>query len=229
MDRWRDVGAVTASLRSWGQTWSIKSRPSIFSAGFSAKAATTHQAVEIDPFTSRRGLYTPERVRIESADGTILQDRRRPREAFDGHELETPWDQLHYLYFAGYALWTYFNLPFVATRLDVDVQEIEPWPEGSGQQWRRLRLTLPPQIATHSSVQDLYIDENGLIARHDYTTDVIASLPFAHYLYDYADHDGIMFPSLRKVVSRNADNRPGPLDDPERLLVGIEFDSYRLT
>jgi hypothetical protein len=152
----------------------------------------------------------------------------RPREAFKGHALESPWDHLHRLYFAGHAKWTYLNLPFVAARPDVDAQEIDPWQDESGQKWRRLRLTFPSQIATHTSMQDLYIDDNGLIVRHDYSVDVIPAPLAAHHLYHYADYDGIMFPSLRKVVPLNADGRPGPLDDPEGLLIGIELSGYTL-
>ncbi|MCV7427874.1 hypothetical protein [Mycobacterium montefiorense] len=231
LDRWREARTVTTSLRSWGQTWSIKSHPNVFSLWSTFAAATTSQSMQVDPFNGagRRGIYTPERVHIESADGTILQERAHPREAFKGHTLVSAWDHLHCLYFASYAMWTYLNLPFVAARPDVDAQEIDPWVEESGEKWRRLRLTFPPQIATHTSVQDLYIDSNGLIARHDYSVDVIPAPLAAHYLFDYADYDGIQFPSLRKVVPLDADNRPGPLSDPEALLIGIELRDYSVT
>ena len=229
MDRWREVRTVTTGVRSWGLTWARKGQQFLFS-GVTAEAATTRQAVQVDPFTGegRRGLYTPDRVRIESADGTILEDRQRPREAFTGHTLESPWDHLHGLYFGGYALWNYFNLPFLAARLDVDAQEIDPWDEAPGKKWRRLRLAFPPHIATHSSVQDLYVDDNGLIVRHDYAPEVIASAPSSNYLYDYSEYDGIMFPSLRKVVRRSTDNRTGPQSDDDKLLIGIEFSEYTL-
>jgi hypothetical protein len=224
MKRWREVRTVSTGLRSWGLTWSLKGQPTLLADG-RAEAETARQALQLHPFTGEdaRGFYTPDRVWIESADGTILEDRRRPRDAFAGHSLETPWDHLHGLYFAGYALWNYFNLPFVATRRDVDAQEIDPWHEGPGQDWRRLRLTFPSHIATHCPVQVLYIDNDGLIARHDYAPEVLGSRPAAHYLYDYADYDGIMFPGKRKVLPRPADNRPAPPADPESLLIGIEF------
>jgi hypothetical protein len=228
MDQWREVRTVTTSLRSWGQTWSRKGQPNLFASRSSFQAATTNQSVQVDPFTGegRRGIYTPERVRIESADGTVLHERARPREAFKGHTLDSPWDNLHSLYFAGYAMWTYLNLPFVAARPDVDAQEIDPWVEESGQKLRRLRLTFPTRIATHASMQDLYIDENGLIVRHDYVVDVIPAPLAAHYLYDYAEYDGFMFPARRKVLPLNADNRPVPLDDGAAPLIGIELSGY---
>lgn len=78
-------------------------------------------------------------------------------------------------------------------------------------------------------MQDLYIDSNGLIARHDYSVDVIPAPLAAHCLFDYADYDGIQFPSLRKVVPLDADNRRGRLSDPEALLIGIELRDYAVT
>ena len=230
LDRWSHVQAVTAEVNSWGRTWTLKGQPSLFSGG-NVEAKTGSQAVQIYPFTGegRRGFYTPERVRIAAGDGTVLEDREHPRAAFAGQTLETPWDHLHGLYFGGYALWTYFNLPFVAARRDFDVQEIEPWHEGPGRNWRRLRLTFPPHIATHNPVQDLYIDSDGLIVRHDYSPEVLGSNPAAHYLYDHADYDGIMFPRLRKVFPRGVDNRADP-SDSESLLIGLKFDGgYRLS
>ena len=230
MQRWREVRSVTTSLRSWGKTWSIKGHPHLFASAVTTIAATDRQAVQFHPFTSasRRGFYSPERVQIETADGTVLQERSEPREAFKGHTIESPWDHLHCLYFAGYAMWNYLNLPFIAARPDVHAEEIEPWREESGEKWRRLRLTFPSHIATHASVQDLFVDDNGLIVRHGYPVDIIPAPVAAHYLCGYVDFDGIMFPTQRKVVPLDADSRPGPLDDPEGLLIGIELSGYTL-
>jgi hypothetical protein len=50
-----------------------------------------------------------DRIGIESLDGRIVAERDSPREAFDGHVLETPWDALDRAYFNGYAMWTYFT------------------------------------------------------------------------------------------------------------------------
>ncbi|MCV7411719.1 hypothetical protein [Mycobacterium florentinum] len=224
LKRWREVRTVSTGVRSWGRTWTGKGQPTLF-GGVTAEAQTTRQASAVHPFTdeSSRGFYTPDRVWIESADGTVLEDRHQPRDAFAGHVRETPWDHLHGLYFGGYALWNYFNQPFVAALPGVDAQEIDPWHEGPGQDWRRLRLTFPRHVHTHSTVMDLYIDSDGLIAREDYAPEVLGGGPAAHYLYDYAEHDGIMFPGTRKVVPRPADDRAVVPSDPDSLLIGIEF------
>ena len=49
MDRWREVRTVTTGVRSWGLTWARKGQQFLFS-GVTAEAATTRQAVQVDPF-----------------------------------------------------------------------------------------------------------------------------------------------------------------------------------
>src|ERR1700760_381523 len=126
LKRWRQVRTVSTRVRGFGLIWPAKGQPGLLGGGV-AEAQTGTQALRIYPFTDEtaRGFYTPDRVWIESADGTILADRRRPRDSSGGHDRGTPWDHLHGLYFAGYALWNYFNLPFLAARPDLDAQEID--------------------------------------------------------------------------------------------------------
>ncbi|MDT7763788.1 MAG: hypothetical protein QOC63_3208 [Mycobacterium sp.] len=221
---WRQVRTVTTGLTSWGMTWSLKGQPALL-RDVTVDVATADQLLRIHPFVKQgcHGIYTPQRVRIESADGHVLEDREHPREAFAGHTLSTPWDHLHGLHFGGYALWTYLNLPFLATRPGFDVEELASWQEWPGQIWRRLRIAFPPEIHTHNRVQDLYIDHDGLIARHDYAPEILGGTPAAHYLSGYREFDGILFPTHRKVLPRGTDNRPDPQLDPEAVLIGMEF------
>jgi hypothetical protein len=221
---WREVRTVTTGLTTWGITWSLKGQSALF-GDVTLDVATADQALRVHPFVNKgcRGLYTPQRVHIESSDGAVLEDRDHPRAAFDGHTLPTPWDHLHGLYFGGYALWNYINLPFLATRPGFDIEELAPWQEGPGQIWRRLRIAFPPEIHTHSRVQDLYIDRDGLIARHDYAPEILGGTPATHFLSGYREFDGILFPTHRKVVARGTDNRADPQLDPEPVLIGMEF------
>jgi hypothetical protein len=221
---WRQARTVTTGLTTWGITWSLKGQSALF-ADVTLDVATTEQLLRVHPFVNKdcRGLYTPQRVRIESSDGAVLEHRHRPRDAFVGHTMSTPWDQLHGLYFGGYALWNYINLPFLATRPGFDVEELAPWQEGPGRIWRRLRIAFPPEIHTHNRVQDLYIDHDGLIARHDYAPEILGGTPAAHYLSGYEEFDGILFPTHRKVLPRGTDNRADSHLDPEPVLIGMEF------
>jgi hypothetical protein len=67
--------------------------------------------------------------RIEKFDGTLVAERRAPRDSFAGHQMSTPWDPLHRAYFNGEALWTYLTTPFLLAMDGVRVEETESWRE----------------------------------------------------------------------------------------------------
>jgi hypothetical protein len=133
--------------------------------------------------------------------------RANPRDAFAGHTPATPWDDLHIAYFSGYAMWNYLNTPFMFALPGFATEEIEPWNE-NGQTWRRLRVSFPESVATHSPEQIFYISGDGLIARLDYFAKVTGGVPTAHYMSDYRDFDGIRIPTRRRAYRRNADGTP---------------------
>jgi hypothetical protein len=43
----------------------------------------------------QRTMFTPDRIAIEKLDGTVVAERRAPRDSFAGHQMHTPWDPLH--------------------------------------------------------------------------------------------------------------------------------------
>src|SRR5215468_7777549 len=47
----------------------------------------------------QRTMFTPERIAIEKLDGTVVAERYAPREWFAGHQMNTPWDALHRVFF----------------------------------------------------------------------------------------------------------------------------------
>jgi hypothetical protein len=224
--RWREVSNVSARISATGSVWKLKGQADLL-ADVTIDVSTTTQRLVITPFARRdwRGVYSPERVTIEAADGTVIAERLAPRDAFAGHTVDTPWDHLHALYFGGYALWNYVNLPFVITWPGFHVQEIEGWPERPGHFWRRLRVDFPPNVHTHNPIQDLYVGEHGLIVRHDPAAHALGSAPSAQYLSSYRDVEGLQFPTSRTVLPRGEDNRP-TLDPP---MVVITLHDYALT
>jgi hypothetical protein len=66
---------------------------------------------------------------VETTEGAVVAERASPRAAFAGHTLETQWDDLHFIYFASYAMWTYLTVPFCLTQAGFGAAEIEPWQE----------------------------------------------------------------------------------------------------
>jgi hypothetical protein len=65
----------------------------------------------------------------------------------------------------------------------------------------------PDDVPAHTKVQKLYFDEQFMLKRLDCVTDVLGGVA-AHYCYDPVTVDGIVFPSLRRVVRRTPE---GPL------------------
>jgi hypothetical protein len=49
-------------------------------------------------------------------------------------------------------MWTYLTTPFAFAMDVVATEELEPWRE-NGEIWRRLKVTFPQSIATHTAVQ----------------------------------------------------------------------------
>ncbi|XGU21559.1 hypothetical protein ACETU7_18250 [Rhodococcus sp. 3Y1] len=100
-------------------------------------------------------------------------------------------------------LWNYLNAPLLLARDDITVTEAEPWQE-SGQQWRRLQATFAPAIDTHCRQQTFYVDNGGLIRRHDFVAEPVGSwAKAALYCDQHREFDGLTFP-LDDVCSREA-------------------------
>jgi len=115
-------------------------------------------------------------------------------------------------------VWTYLTQPLLYTYPGFAVDEIEPWEEG-GEIWRRLKVTFPDNIASHTREQVSYFGPDGLLRRHDYAVDVLGGAKGAHYVGDYRDHGGILMPHRRRVYPLGADNRK----IPEPVLIAIDI------
>jgi hypothetical protein len=172
----------------------------------------------------QRTSFTPDRIGIEKLDGQVVAERHDPKTSFAGHDMRTAWDPLHRAYFNGYALWTYLTTPFLLTMPGFEVVEIESWQEGE-ERWRGLRATFPPEIASHSTVQDFYFGDDDLLRRHDYDVDVAGGFGGAQYVYDMVKVDGIHLPTKRRAYRRGAD-RHAILD---QVMVSIDISDIRFS
>lgn len=143
---------------------------------------------------------------------------------FVHHTLETPWSEAQLAYFAGTAMWTYLNVPFVLDWKGVETQEAGSWIE-NGETWHRLTVHFPPSIPTHCSVQTLYADDQGLLRRHDYDLEIAGNTPAAHYIMGYVEVGGLWFPTRRRIFARQPDGTP--LVHP--VVVAIDIDSIELS
>ncbi|MHC8326924.1 hypothetical protein [Pseudomonas sp. LB1P83] len=219
LDRWNSFDTVRATLVTGGSLWGAKGLTQD-SAPRQMTVWLHEQKASVTPFggPDKRTAYSPDRIAIETTDGTVIAERQTPRESFRDHDENSPWDPLHRAYFNGYALWSYLTMPFLFTLPGVVTEEIEPWQEAA-QRWRRLRVHFPESIATHSAVQDFYFGEDFLLRRHDYNVDVSGGMPAAQYVSDYIEADGLRMPGKRRAYRRAEDGQA----NKDALLVAIDL------
>jgi hypothetical protein len=203
LDRWREIRSLDVRATLTGFLFTTKGYPEGV-PDVLMKIDTKRVAVDVSPWTGAGtvGHFLPDRVWVTDGGRRVTEERSDPRASFVGQTYETPWDQLHRLYFTSYAMWNYLNTPFLFTEPGFESKEIKPHDE-NGETWRCLQVTFPSNIPTHNSFkpggeQTFYFDEKGLLQRVDYT----AVSAGAHYCYDHRAFGGIIFPTHRRVVGR---------------------------
>jgi hypothetical protein len=203
--RWKTARTIEGEMSITGLLWARKGWPDALKQ-VHVTADTDGQRVSYRPFTKPdwRSVYQPEAVTIETPDGKSIKSRVNPRAAFQGHTVESAWDDLHLAYFSGYAIWNYLNTPFLFQLPGVKTEEIEPWDE-HGEMRRRLKVTFPDSIETHCSEQVFHVTAAGLISRLDYDAAVTGGIPTAHYLSDYRNFGGVRIATKRRAYRRKVD------------------------
>jgi hypothetical protein len=170
------------------------------------------------PGQDKRTVFEPPRVAVVNTAGDVKEARNHAEQSFEGQTRETPWDDIHVAYFSGEALWTYLNTPFVYAQAGFQTEEISSI-SVEGEVWRRLKVTFPENIKSHTRTQISCFGPAGLLRRHDYTVDVLVGASGLNYASNYRNVDGIMIPTTRRVYAYEGDFRP--VWEPE--LVHIEM------
>jgi hypothetical protein len=225
IERWNKVKAIEGDMSITGALWARKGWPDVLK-DVHVIADARAQWISYQPFIreGQRSSCLPDRSVIETQDGKPIKDRKNPRSAFEGHGVETPWDDLNLAYFSGYAMWNYLTAPFIFALPGFKTEEIEPWHE-DGERRRRLKVTFPDHIATHCTEQIFHINDKGLICRMDYSAPVAGGTPTAHYLHDHKDFSGIKVATKRRALRRKADGTAMP----EPVFVAIDIADIRFS
>jgi hypothetical protein len=209
--RWAQVDEVRIRARSGGFALASKGRGRAF-ADYEARISTREPRTVFGdwPEPGRRGVFTPDRVWVE-AGGEVVAERRDPRAAYRG-ALTLRWDDLHLVYFAGYALWSYLNQPFVLARPGVEAREVGP---------RRLAVTFPPDVPAHCREQLFHFDDALRLVRNDYTAEVFGRWARGkHFSDQHREFGGFLFPTRRRVYPRGSPRFP--------TLVWIDLDAVEV-
>jgi hypothetical protein len=219
LDRWNAFTNLRAEVSIGGAIWDLKRQPGqLRDKVFEIDTHVEH--LTITPFSApdKRSVFVPDRLVLETLDGVAIETRDDPEAAFAGQAFDTPWDKFHVAYFASEAVWTYLTLPFLYTYPGFESVEIEPWHE-DGEHWRRLQVTFPDYIASHTKTQITHFGPDGLMRRHDYTVDILGGNPGANYSTNYREFQGIMMPTTRRIYAYDEAREKVPAP----LLVSLDF------
>jgi hypothetical protein len=223
LDRWNKVNAMKVAASVTGAIWFVKGKGDVLK-NVVLTAQTRNERVTVDfPGQDKRAVFESNRIVIEKVDGTLIKARDNPEKSFEGQQRETPWDDIQVAYFVGEALWTYLNTPFLYTHDGFLTEEISSI-QVEGETWRRLKVTFPDNVTSHSKIQISCFGPDGLLRRHDYTVDILGGATGLNYASDYRNVDGIIVPTKRRVYAYEGDYQLVK----EPLLVGIDMGEITL-
>jgi len=224
MAYWNSLEALDTEISASGFLFLAKQRPVLRHVRM--RAATREPKFTFFDYPNpgqTSELIGNSEVRILDSSGKIIARRENPRAAFRGIRRLFSWDDLDFIYFAGYATWNYLTAPFLLALKGFFIETLEPR-QGPLGQLTRLRVTFPPDIPTHSREQIFYFDDQRLLRRLDYTAEVVGGWAHAaHICEEYRTFDRLKAPTRRHVLPLPFGHNPLP----GPALVAIEVHTLR--
>jgi hypothetical protein len=225
LEKWGSLLEIVIQARSGGVALPMRFQRSAYKS-YEAHIFTAEPRTVVTPFrcTGQKGIFEGDSVKILGTRDEVIEERKNPREMFKSLRRKFYWDNLDALYFGGYALWNYLNLPFLLASPDIEVREIESREE-NGKVLRRVHAIFPDNMPTHCKEQIFYFDSDNLLFRHDYTAEVFGTwAKAAHYSSRYKNCRGLLVPVRRRVFPRKSSGHPLRLI----TLVSIDIDEVKL-
>jgi hypothetical protein len=224
--RWERLSRVSAMFKPGGLGLILRGQEAFTKSPTRVTIDTREQRTRFEPFITegRRAVFEPDRTAVEGCQGNLLEELRNPRASFGDGGTTDPWSGAQLAYFAGYAMWTYLTLPFSLVKPGFVFEETEPYVE-DGDTWRAVNIVFPASLVTHCAEQTLYIDQRGLIRRHDYSVDISNGAKAAHYLYDHREFEGFVFPTRRRIYPRGEDRTP----QTDIVVFSADMSDYKLS
>jgi len=211
MDYWNSLEALDAEISASGFLFTAKQRPVLQRMRMQALTTEPRFFFYDFPKPGLTGeLIGNDEVRILDSGGKIIAQRKNPRSAFRSIRRQFFWDDLDFIYFAGYATWNYLTAPFIFLRKGFFIEVLKPL-QGALGQFTRLHVTFPPDIPTHCREQIFYLDDQRLLRRLDYTAEVVGCWAHAaHLCEEYQTFDRLKAPTRRRVLPLLFGHKPLP-------------------
>jgi hypothetical protein len=223
LERWNKVKSIRIAASITGAIWYLKSKPDYLKNIVMTADVETERVVTEFPGQDKRSIFEPNRIVMENIDGTLIETRDDPERSFEGQQRETPWDDIHAAFFSSEALWTYLTTPFLYAYQGFKTEEIASI-RVENETWRRLKVTFPDYVKSHTREQISCFGPDGLLRRHDYTVDILGGATGLNFASDYRDADGIIVPAKRRIYAWEGDYQVVK----EPLLVAIDMGEITL-
>jgi len=219
--RWRALSSLHTTWTFRGMMFKLRLREASLRR-LRAKLSTREPRVELEPFPQKgsSAVFTPQRVEIDST--RQLDD---PRASFRSLRSLLWWNDFEMLYFAGYVLWNYAQLPFLLLQpglafTDAGVTTL------AGERCEKVVVDFPEAFPTHSPRQTFYFGADGTLRRHDYWVGIMSRFARgARYVHRYHEVDGFKVPARIEMKLGTWGERYLPL-----LSLGfVDFDDVSLS
>jgi hypothetical protein len=196
--RWSSYKRLAAELSIGGHIWQQKRQPDLLDTMTSVMDLRQERvSMRRRSHPRHRMTFSSSRVTFEEADANVVESCYNPRSTFSNQSAETPWNEFQVAYFSSSAVWTSLVAPFLYTYPGFYSEELEPC-EFEGEVCRRLRVTFPDSVVTHTREQIAYFGPDGLLRRCDNVIEVL-DVRTVNRASAYKDFQGIRIPTVHEI------------------------------
>ncbi len=203
--RWSDLAVLRARASLGGTIWDMKIAPNLLTE-VTVSLFPRHQLVEIAPFLEARAVarWTPGEVSIDSAGRQAADRCALPRSPVPDSDPDRRWDRTEVAEYLATGLWRLLTRPFWLAASGAEARAIDP----SRDEYRALRRFAVRDTARPGPPPDTddvyYLDEDGLIRRHDFEPARIALGRVAICSESYERVHGLMIATRHRAYLLDA-------------------------
>lgn len=203
-NRWQQVESVRLNINIFGPILMTRFKspwlPNIAANIFTDKPYVSFYDF---PETGMTSIFDGFDVYIYNANDKIISERNFRHDLSLITKPRLRWDHEDLVYFLGYALWNYICSPFIFNSAQFNCIEGEDWVKKDGSRLNTLNVRFPSSIPCHSREQTFYYNQQGLLERNDYSTNMFSPLVRGtQYCSAHKSVDGFIFPTKRSVFPR---------------------------